>query len=235
DFETTRLLVQPPGGIFSDVWPSWMAAWPRVVLAEGTLDMLRLAYADPSTAQRAVLSLFRDAPEPNVPCVFRDGEYNMVAADGSRCGTSPAWCLPFLNLQLLYLRTLDRDWLAEVYPLAGAYVEWWLANRTDAQGWITYKCTWESGEDGNPRLDPSGSGDADISGRVRPVELQATVAHACRVLSFFASELQLEADPDRWRELERDYTDRTRQMFDANEGRFRDWLITEQRWQGPCP
>ena len=23
-----------------------MAAWPRVVLAEGTLDMLRLAYAD---------------------------------------------------------------------------------------------------------------------------------------------------------------------------------------------
>ena len=53
DFETTRLLVQPPRGIFNDVWPSWMAAWPRVVMAEGTLDMLRLAYADPTLAQRA--------------------------------------------------------------------------------------------------------------------------------------------------------------------------------------
>ena len=76
---------------------SWMAAWPRVVLAEGVLDMLRLAYADPALAQRAVLSLFRDAPQPNVPCVFEGGEFNMVAADGSRCGTSPAWCLPFLQ------------------------------------------------------------------------------------------------------------------------------------------
>jgi hypothetical protein len=92
DFQTTRLLVQPAGGIFRDVWPAWMAAWPRVVFAEGSLDMLRLAYADPGLAQRAVATLMRDAPDPNLPCVFRDGEYNMVAADGSRCGTSPAWC-----------------------------------------------------------------------------------------------------------------------------------------------
>ncbi|HEX8968790.1 MAG TPA: hypothetical protein VF937_12970, partial [Chloroflexota bacterium] len=122
DFQTTRLLVQPAGGIFRDVWPAWMAAWPRVVLAEGMLDMLRLAYADPDLAQRAVLSMFRDAPAANVPCVFRGGEYNMLAADGSRCGTSPAWCLPFLNLELLYLRTLDRAWLARVYPLVAAYL-----------------------------------------------------------------------------------------------------------------
>src|SRR5207302_10971653 len=139
-----RLLGQPPGGIFSDVWPRWMAAWRRVVLAAGALDMPRLAYANPSTALRAVLSVFRGAPEPNVPCVFRGGQYNMVAADGSRCGTSPAWCLPFLNLELLYLRTLDRAWLAEVYPLAAAYIEWWLANRSDPEGVIGDKCTWES-------------------------------------------------------------------------------------------
>ena len=232
DFQTTRLLVQPPGGILQDVWPAWMAAWPRVVLAEGTLDMLRLAYADPALAQRAVLSLFRDAPQPNIPCVFGGGEYNMLAADGSRCGTSPAWCLPFLNLELAYLRTLDRAWLAQVYPHAVAYLEWWLEHRVDGQGWFVYKCTWESGEDGNPRLDPTGSGDADISDRVRPVELQATLAHAANVMAFFAEELGLPAE--RWHALEDDYRGRTRRMFDADAGRYRDWLIAEQRFSGAC-
>ena len=62
-------------------------------------------------------------------------------------------------LELLYLRTLDRSWLAQVYPYAAAYIEWWLEHRVDAEGWLVYKCTWESGEDGNPRLDPGGSGD----------------------------------------------------------------------------
>lgn len=233
DFQTTRLLVQPSGGIFTDVWPSWMAAWPRVVFAEGTLDMLRLAYADAAVAQRAVLSLLRDAPDPNLPCVFRGGEYNMVAADGSRCGTSPAWCLPFLNLQLLYLRTLDREWLAQIYPHAAAYVEWWLTHRTDPEGWLVYKCTWESGEDGNPRLDPSGSGDADISGRLRPVELQATLAHAAGVLALFSAELG--RDAQRWRDLEANYRARTAQLFDPIEGRFCDWLTAENRPQADCP
>ncbi|MCA1647291.1 MAG: hypothetical protein LC797_18150, partial [Chloroflexi bacterium] len=235
DFETTRLLVQPAGGVFADVWPSWMAAWPRVVLAEGTLDMLRLAYADPSTAQRAVLSMFRGTAQPNVPCVFRGGEYNMVAADGSPCGTSPAWCLPFVNLELLYLRTLDRGWLAKVYSHAAAFVDWWLEHRVDAEGWAVYKCTWESGEDGNPRLDRSGTGDADITGYVRPVELQATIAHAAAVLAFFAEELGLAEDALRWRRLADDFRDRTGQLFDPAAGRYRDWLIGGGRFQEPCP
>jgi mannosylglycerate hydrolase MGH1-like protein len=233
DFQTTRALVQPPGGIFSDVWPAWMVAWPRVVFAEGTLDMLRLAYADPALALRAVATLLRDAPDANVPCVFRDGEYNMIAADGSRCGTSPAWCLPFLNLRLLYLRTLDRRWLAEIYPYATAYLNWWLENRTDPDGWVVYKCTWESGEDGNPRLDPSGSGDADISSRVRPVELQATVAHAASVMAFFAAEL--DQDASHWRVLEADYRRRTQDLFDPEQRRFRDWLMSEGRLNDACP
>jgi hypothetical protein len=210
-----------------------MSAWPRVVLAEGTLDMLRLAYADPVLAQRAVLSLFRDAPQPNVPCVFEGGEYNMVAADGSRCGTSPAWCLPFLNIELLYLRTLDRDWLGQLYPYTAAYLEWWLEQRVDAEGWLVYKCTWESGEDGNPRLDPTGSGDADISGRVRPVELQATMAHAAQTMALFAGELGVSAE--RWLNLAEAYRERTRKLFDPDAGRYRDWLIHEQRFQDPCP
>jgi glycogen debranching enzyme len=157
----------------------------------------------------------------------------MVAADGSRCGTSPAWCLPFLNLQLLYLRTLDGQWLARVFPRAAAYLEWWLANRTDSEGWLVYKCTWESGEDGNPRLDPSGSGDAVISDHVRPVELQATVAHAAGVMAFFAAELGIDAE--RWHNLHAEYRERTSQLFDPSERRYRDWLIADQRFQPDCP
>jgi hypothetical protein len=157
----------------------------------------------------------------------------MVAADGSRCGTSPAWCLPFVQLEQLFLRTLDRQWLAEIYPLAAAYVRWWLEYRVDADGWLVYKCTWESGEDGNPRLDPSGSGDADISGRVRPVELQATLAHAASVLAFFAQELGLPRDD--WESIENQFRERTRRLFDAAPARYRDWLIAEQQFQEPSP
>ncbi len=235
DFETTRLLVMPAGGIFRDVWPSWMVAWPRVVLAEGVLDMLRLAYGDPDLAQRAVLSLFRDAPAENVPCVFQDGSFNMVARDGSGCGTSPAWCLPFLNLELLYLRTLDRAWLAELYPFLARYLAWWLRYRTDGRGWLVYRCTWEAGEDGNPRLDPTGSGDADISAHVRPVELQATMAHAARVMALFASELGRPGDRQRWLRLRRAFARRTRRLFDPSAGRFRDWLIGARHFQEPRP
>ena len=131
DIETTRMCVYPPGGIFTDVWPAWMIQWPRAVVAEGTLDMARLAYASPELAQRAVLSLFRDATAPNVPCVFQHGEPNMVASDGSVCGTSPAWCVPFYNLERLFSLTLDTAWLAEIYPYLSLYLEWWLAERTD--------------------------------------------------------------------------------------------------------
>jgi len=99
---------------------------------------------------------------------------------------------------------------------------------------VVYKCTWESGEDGNPRLDPSCSGDADISSRLRPVELQATVAHAAAVLAFFAAELGLAHDVPRWRQVENDFRERTRQLFDPATGRYRDWLIGEDRFQEPC-
>jgi hypothetical protein len=259
DFETTRMCLQPAGGIFKDVWPAWMVNWPRAVLAEGCLDMLRLAHADPETAKRAVLSLFRDAPAPNVPCVFKHGEPNMVAADGSICGTSPAWCVPFYNLELLYLRTLDRDWLAELYPYLAAYMRWWLENRTDADGWCIYKCTWEAGEDNSPRLDPDAEGDHVISQYARPIELQAAMAGAAATLGFFEgalvgvgrssskTELTLgegavdtpsppaqQSPPfrarngvgglgDSWRDIQAAFEAKVQQLWDAQEGRFRDW------------
>lgn len=223
DMETTRMLLFPPGGIFSDVWPAWMVDWPRAVLAEGSLDAMRLSYAQPELAQRAALSLFRDTPGPNVPCVFQGGEPNMVAADGSACGTSPAWCLPFYNLWLVYLRTLDRAWLADLFPRLEAYLRWWLAERTDEQGWVVYKCTWESGEDASPRLDPDREGDHVITAYTRPVELQAAVGHSAAILAFFARELGLEAGAAGWDRTAAEYRRRTRQLWDRRAGRFRDW------------
>jgi hypothetical protein len=223
DTETTRMCVYPAGGIFTDVWPAWMVQWPRAVVAEGTLDMARFAYASPDLAQRALLSLFRDAEAPNVPCVFRDGEQNMVASDGSICGTSPAWCIPFFNLERLFKLTLDRAWLAEIFPYLTAYVEWWLAERVDADGWAVYKCTWEAGEDDTPRLDPERRGDNVVSAYVRPVELQAMMALSAGVLARFATVLGRGQDQERWLQVEAASLDRTRQLWDAGEGRFRDW------------
>jgi hypothetical protein len=224
DFETTRQCLQPAGGVFQDVWPAWMVNWPRAVLAEGSLDMLRLAFAAPELAQRALLSLFRDAPAPNVPCVFRHGEPNMVAQDGSICGTSPAWCVPFYNLRLLYLRTLDRAWLAALYPYLADYLRWWRANRSDADGWTVYRCTWEAGEDNSPRLDPDREGDHVISQFARPVELQAALADAAATLAFFGRELG-RSDLVEWQSLERAARGRVQALWDPVEARFRDWDV----------
>ena len=223
DLETTRACVFPAGGIFQDVWPSWMITWPRVVLAEGTLDAVRLSYAAPELALRLTRTLLCDAPGPNVPCVFVGGEPNMVAKDGTVCGTSPAWCLPFYNLWLLYCRTVDRSWLADVYPRLVSYLEYWLTERTDPEGWCVYKCTWEAGEDCTPRLDPSGAGDEVISRYVRPVELQATMSQSAAILARFAHELGRADDETRWRTIAADYALRTQELWDPVAGRFRDW------------
>src|SRR5688572_1788742 len=233
DTETTRMCVYPPGGIFTDVWPAWMVQWPRAVVAEGTLDMARFAYASPELAQRALLSLFRDAQTPNVPCVFQHGEPNMVAADGSICGTSPAWCVPFYNLERLFSFTLDRAWLAEIYPYLKQYLEWWLAERTDPEGWAVYKCTWEAGEDDTPRLDPERRGDNVVSAFVRPVELQAMMALSAGAMRRFSVVL---GDPEaarRWRDVEAAYLERTRALWDPAEGRFRDWDAHNERFLEP--
>jgi len=223
DLETTRMCIFPAGGVFADVWPAWMIQWPRAVLAEGSLDALRLSYADPELAKRAALSLFRDTPGPNVPCIFQHGEPNMVAADGSICGTSPAWCVPFYNLERLYLRTLDRPWLTALYPFLARYLDWWLAERTDAEGWATYKCTWEAGEDDTPRLDPERRGDNVVSEYIRPVELQATMALSASVLERFATVLGRSDDSARWGAVAHAFEERARALWDPDEGRFRDW------------
>ena len=225
DLETTRLVVFPPAGVFAGPWPSWMLNHPRVVLAESSLDMLRLALADPELAWSALETVF-DAAErigaPQIPCLLPDGTPDMVAEDGSVCGTSPAWCLPFHNLRLLYRLDPDHLRLARLYPRLTAYVEWWLANRADDEGWLGYRCSWESGEDESPRLDPERRGERVIQGEVRPVELQAAVAQSAAVLADFAEALGREADVIRWEMVRDEYSERTRRMWDAERGQFGD-------------
>jgi hypothetical protein len=223
DLETTRACIFPSGGLFGGEWPSWMISWPRVVVAEGTLDATRFSYADPSRALKLVQTLFSDTTGPNVPCVFQGGEPNMVAKDGTICGTSPAWCLPFHNLWLLYCRTLDRDWLRGLIPRLEGYLDYWLRERIDEDGWIVYKCTWEAGEDCTPRLDPKAEGDEVISRWVRPVELQATVAYSAAVLAKFCIEIGQNERARRWQGIADDYARRTRELWDPSTGRYRDW------------
>ena len=230
DFETTRLCTLPAVGGFSGPWPTWMSSMPRVVLAEGSLDLARLGYMDDRTARDAVLTMFRDTPGPNVPCLFASGGYNMVAADGTTCGTSPAWCIPFFNIYDLYLRTLDREWVNELFPHLESLIDYWLGERTDEDGWLTYKCTWEAGEDNNPRIDPLATGDNVISDFVRPVELQASMAHAGRVLERFASVTGRRERAARYAALRSEYTDRVRALWDQRTKRFRDWDKTNDRF-----
>lgn len=228
DFETTRLCTLPANGIFQGPWPTWMSSMPRTVLAEGSLDMNRLAYMDDRTAKDAVHTMFRDTPDDNVPCVFASGSYNMIAADGTTCGTSPAWCIPFFNIYDLYLRTGDDTWVAGLFPHMERLIDYWLNERTDDDGWLTYKCTWEAGEDNNPRIDPLATGDNVISGYVRPVELQASMAHAGYIMARFARALGNESKAARFDSLHAEYRNRTRQLWDPSTGRFRDWDKTKE-------
>lgn len=147
----------------------------------------------------------------------------MVAKDGALCGTSPAWCLPFYNLWLLYARTGDRAWLTDLVPRLEAYLDFWLQERTDEEGWIVYKCTWEAGEDCTPRLDPAEEGDEVISRYVRPVELQATFSQSARILARFAREIGDAERERRWDSVASEYARRTQTLWDDVEGRYRDW------------
>jgi hypothetical protein len=115
DLETLRMMVKQPIGIYSHVWDAMQIQAPRVVLAETAIDALLLSYADARLAQELMLGVFLDAPAPQVPCSREDGSYNMVAADGSACGTAPPWGYPWLALAWLAALRPDEAWLGRIY------------------------------------------------------------------------------------------------------------------------
>jgi hypothetical protein len=193
DLETLRAMVRRPMLLYKNPWDAMQLQVPRTVLAEAALDMLILSYADPEAAKAVLYGTFADAPEPNVPCSREDGSYNMVAVDGSPCGTAPEWCFPFHCINLVYRRTGDKAWLGKLYPLLEDFIHFWLKYRQDEQGQPFYKCSWEAGQDNSPRFgikdDPSGGG--ALTPHLWPVDLQAAMAQSCQLLADWAVELGL--------------------------------------------
>ena len=221
DLETLRMMVRPPAGIYRHPWDAMQIQAPRVVLAEAAMDALVLSYADLDMARAVLLGTFQDAPEPNIPCSREDGSYNMVAADGTVCGTAPEWGYPWLVLRWLYLLDPSPSWLAAIYPRLAEYLDWWLAHRRDNEGWLVYACSWESGQDESPRFGEQPLGGGTPIRHIRPVDLQAAFAHACGVMTRFASVLGRGHDAAKWRALADEFVERTAYLW--NGARFADF------------
>lgn len=215
DAETVRMMVKPPVGIYRHVWDAMQIQAPRVVLGEAAFDALLLGYADPELAQELLLGTFVDAPLPQVPCSREDGSYNMVSADGSVCGTGPQWGYPWRVIELLYAMRPDDEWVAKLYPHLANYLDWWLENRRDADGWLVHACSWESGQDLSPRFGDQPLGGGHPTWHVRPVDLQAAFAHAASTMSTLAARLGRTPDVDRWERLDEEFSQRTQRLWNG--------------------
>ncbi|MEM1574134.1 MAG: trehalase family glycosidase [Candidatus Methanomethylicaceae archaeon] len=228
DFETLRTIVYPPIGIFHYPWDIMSVNWPRNVIAETSIDMLMMSYADMELAKTVLLGLYKDALAPNVPCVHADGTFNMIAEDGSKCGTSPAWCFPFYNYLLIYFRSLDKNWLKQIYPYWSSFLKWWLENRVDKEEWLHYKCSWESGEDLAPRFGYQNYGGQSIE-HIRPSELQAVISHAAKTMAFYANELNLnKKEIEYWEIISQKYNQKLQEMW--FKGWFHDYDIKSDKF-----
>src|SRR5439155_14270248 len=108
----------------------------------------------------------------------------MVAFDGSARGTVPSWCGPLWCIGLVYRRTGDRAWLAELVPHVEAFLDWWLQHRQGPH----YLCGWESGQDASPRFNAAERGGGGIEGIV-PIDLVASLAQGARLLADWLDEL----------------------------------------------
>lgn len=221
DFETLRMTVRPPVGIFRHRWDGMQVHTPRLVLGETGYDAMCLSYADVDLAKEMILGAFADAPAPNVPCCREDGSVNMISAGAAECGTAPIWGLPFDVIHSIYLRDLDDDWVRALYPYLKAYVEWWLAKRTDEEGWFHANCSWESGQDGSKRFLVDSSDPGAVAEFVRTVDIEAAMASAMTRMALFADIAGREGDREQWKQRGAERVARTRAMF--VKGFFRDF------------
>lgn len=220
DWETQRMISRPPVGIYKHHWDAMLIHEPRVVLGETAIDAMMLSYTDPELAMDEVYGTFADAPGPQVPCSREDGSMNMVAADGSECGTAPSWCFPFHVIHSIYCRYPDKAWLRKLYPYLEAYLKWWFENRTDADGWFHCKCSWESGQDGSKRFLVEDNPGA-VSDYVRTVDVEASVAEALVNMAIYARILGKPEDEKRWQENADDRIKHLHEMY--VDGWYRDF------------
>lgn len=238
DLETLRMVMRPSAGVVENVFDGMQIQAPRLVLAEAAMDALFLSYADPELAEEVILTHFESAPRPNLPCMREDGSYNMVADDGQICGTAPEWGYPLWCCDQLWLRSGNLSWLKRLYPGAAAYLRWWLEQRRDAEGWQTYSCSWESGQDVSSRFGPQQTGGTIIQ-HVRPVDLQASMAQGAAILVRWA-EILAPTHTDAtisnpypgeitfWQQIANEFTVKTRQMW--RNGWFRDYDSVARVW-----
>ncbi|HEY1348294.1 MAG TPA: trehalase family glycosidase [Ktedonobacteraceae bacterium] len=238
DLETLRMVIRPPAGVVPGPFDGMQIQAPRLVLAEAAMDALFFSYADPALAAELLLTHFSSAPRPNLPCMREDGSYNMVADDGQVCGTAPEWGYPLWCADQLWRRSGDISWLQRLYPGVAAYLRWWLEQRHDSEGWLTYKCSWESGQDVSSRFGPQQTGGTIIE-HVRPVDLQASMAQSAAILASWAEILSpTHIDETRpnpylvdiafWQETANEFTAKTRFMW--RDGWFRDYDAVRRIW-----
>jgi len=233
DLETLRMTIRPPVGVIPHFWDGMQIQAPRTVIAEAAMDCLFLSYADPQLAAEVLLGHFESAPHPQLPCMREDGSYNMVADDGQICGTAPEWGFPLWCCDQLFRRTGDLRWLRCLYPHAAAYLRWWLDNRRDAEGWLVYACSWESGQDVSSRFGPQQTGGTIIQ-HVRPVDLQASMAQGAAILHRWAAllapfpDIDSGAEAAAWQAIADEFTVRTRAMW--QQGWFRDYDSVAREW-----
>jgi len=227
DLETLRMTVKPPLGIYRHVWDAMQIHSPRAVLGETCLDALCLSYADLELAKALVEGVFADAPAPNVPCTREDGSMNMIGESGAECGTAPTWGFPFLVVQSIYDRDGDDAWLRRLYPHLKAFIDWWLHNRTDEEGWFHADNSWESGQDGSRRFLHGDAQEGTPAHFVRTVDIEAGMAHAMQRMAEWAQIVGQPEDAARWERLAEDRVRRTRSMY--VDGWFRDWDAHQNR------
>ena len=209
------MMVRPPAGIYRHVWDGVRIQAPRVVLAETAMDALVLGWADPGLAQELLLGTLLDAAEPNVPCSREDGSYNMVGADGTVCGTAPEWGYPVWVAAQLDAMAPDADWLRRLYRPLSAFLEWWMEQRRDAEGFLGYACSWESGQDLSPRFGDQPLGGGHPVRHIRPVDLHAAMAQACGIMHGVRRPAGLGEEADMWRRWEGDMADRTAALWNG--------------------
>jgi hypothetical protein len=213
DFETLRMMVRRPIGIYKHSWDAMQIQAPRTVLAETSIDMWALSYANPALAREVIFGLFANAPSDGVPCSREDGEMNMVAADGAECGTSISWCYPFFCTASIWARNPDKQWLSELYPLLVRFFRWTLKNRTDANGFVIGKCSWETGMDASSRFliqQPTGG---ELIEFLRIVELQAATSQAAGILAKFAEVLGDTNSREEWKKNQQLYAAKTQPLW----------------------
>ncbi|MGC2638345.1 MAG: trehalase family glycosidase [Acidobacteriaceae bacterium] len=221
DFETLRMTMRPAVGIYKHRWDGMQIFTPRAVLGETMLDTMALSYADVELAKDVILGAFADAPAANIPCSREDGSVNMICADGSEAGTAPTWGMPFRVIRSIYIRNRDAAWIEDLYPHMRRFLNWWLANRTDSNGWFHCKCSWESGQDASKRFLVAAENPGAVSDFVRTVDVEAAMAEAFRNMALFCEVAGFPQEKARWSQLAQHRVETTRAMF--VDGWFRDF------------